>query len=437
MIMSDLGVGGSDAGGDVSESTTTETTTETTTTETTVDPAVAEEVAAVPGDEPPPLAAAPTEEETTEEQPAETPAIEDDQQKPEIPSLDQARWQRVHAGYRWAREIGKALGIVGEDGRVDVTLFPSVEEIKGMRIAYSDRLAMEHDFSSGIPENAQTFLDNWNKFSPQGMVAVAANLPNYLATENQQAYNAAAVPIIQRFVDHVYRSASVDPDPKHQQHILTLAKNLDWWLSGGYEGGRVPNRAAPPQPTAVEQRLAQTEAELQRRDSEAANARWKYFGDGVRTRVKSEMDKAVEEAVSPLKPAYPNTLAYNAVRDQFLRQLHQALQADTPAQRQYQIAVERARMSQTPQDQEALTTLYMTMVRRAIHSIRGPFVTEATKGIRQASEARHAALANGASKTAPTAGGAPRAQSIAPLKREPHETFGEFQLRQITRDLGG
>ena len=45
--------------------------------------------------------------------------------------------------------------------------------------------------------------------------------------------------------------------------------------------------------------LAQTQAELQRRDRDAANARWTQFGDGVRAKVKVAMDAVVDEALMP------------------------------------------------------------------------------------------------------------------------------------------
>lgn len=402
-----------------------------------VDSTTAEEIAAVPGDEEPVTEG--TEEETPaeEEQPAEKAPVEDDSQKPEIPNLEQSRWQRVHSGYRWAREVGKALGIVGEDGRVDVTLFPSVEEIQGMRTAYSDRIAMEHDFASGAPENAQIWVDNWNKFSPQGMTAVAATLPEYLATQNPEGYMAMASPIVQRFIDQAYQSGRNETDPERRDYILGVARAMEWWATGGYENGvfRPDGPQAVQQPSAAEQQLARVTAELQRRDNEAAQARWNWFSNGVRERVGPEVNKAVDEALAPLKPAY-NQATYGAVRDQFQRKLNETLRADAPGQRQYQIAMERARQSQQPQDQEALANLWLTMVRRAVHAIRGPFVSEASKGIKQASDARHAALANGASKIAPTAGGAPRAQSIAPLQRKATETAAEYQYRQIAHDLG-
>lgn len=421
MILADLG--GSEPTGTV-ETAATET--------PAVDPAVAAEIAGVPDDEE--EAEAPAVEEVA----ADPRAEEDDAQKPDIPDLKESRWKRVHSGYRWAQEVGKALGIVGEDNRVDVTLFPSVEEMKGMRSAYSDRLAMEHDFSSGRPENAQTFVENWNNYSPTGMAAVAAKLPEILAAANPEGYNALATPVIQRFIDYAYQQGNATQDAAQRDYILGVARAMEWWATGGYEKGtyRTDVPQQPQAPTAVEQELAQARAELARRDGAGADARWKTFSSEVGRKISTDMHAEIDKAVAQLKPHYPNELSYQAVRKAFVDRLQQALKQDASSGRQYQIAEERARASQTPADRDNLHSLYMTMARRAIQTIRGPFVSEASKGIKQVSDARHAQLQNGASKTAPTSGGAPRPQSIAPpLTRKSTESVNEFQHRQIAHDL--
>ncbi len=406
-----------------------------------VDPEIANEINAVPGDEEvtiDPLAAAGEQQETEEQ-----PQVEDDSQKPAITNLEESRWKRVHSVYKWGQEVGKALGLVGEDGKVDLTLFPSVDEIKGMRTAYSDRIAMEHDFSSADPQNAQTFVENWNKFSPQGMAAVARVMPDMLASGNQAAYVAMAAPVMGRFLDYMYKAPGVD-NSELKQKLWDAARLTEWWMNGmpaegGYRSDQqiqgVPGQQRVPD--AREQQLTQREQQIRAYEQRTRAEAWDGFAGQVNTSIKTTLDAEVEKSLAGLKPLYPNEQVYGAVRAAFVQQLQQTLKGDSVAQRQWDIAIEAAKRTRSAEDQQALVAQYMTMARRALHTIRGPFVTNASKGFKQASDARHAALARSSSKVGPTTAAAPRPQGITP-KLEPRrkdETGAEFQHRQILAEL--
>ncbi len=405
-----------------------------------IDPGIADEINAVPGDE---EAAEPLAVEGEQQAEEQQPEVEDDSQKPAITNLEETRWKRVHGGYKWAQEVGKALGVVGEDGRLDLTLMPSVDEVKGMRSAYSDRIAMEHDFSSADPQNAQTFVQNWNKFSPEGMATVARVMPDLLAQGNQAAYIALAQPVMGRFLDYMYKAPGVDT-PELRQRLLDAARLTEWWMNGmpadgGYRTDDQITGVTRVQqaPDPREQQLMAREQALNARDQQAASAAWDGFATTVNTEIRQTLDSEVDKSLATLKPLYPNEMLYKAVRNDFLQQFRQTLKQDGVAQRQFDVAIEQARRTRSAEDKQALVAQYMTMARRALHTIRGPFVTNASKGFKQASDARHAALQRSAAKVGPTSAAAPRPQGItSKLERRKDESGAAFQQRTIMSDLG-
>lgn len=405
-----------------------------------VDPAIAEEINAVPGEEETEAPLGVPEEPAAEEQPQ----VEDDTQKPEIQNLEESRWKRVHAGYKYTQEIGRALGVVGEDGRVDLSLFPSVDEIKEMRTAFSDRIGMEHDFSSADPQNAAQWIKNWNSFSPDGMATVASMLPDALAAMNQKAYVAVAQPVMNRFLDYMYQTPGVD-NPELREKLLNAARMTEWWLNGmPFQGGYRDDQRiqggtqAQPPPDPREQQLAARERQIQEHDQRARTEAVAGFDKQVNGRIWQNINAEVDKSLAALKPLYPNDVSFQAVRDHFVNSLKQTLVGDKVALRQFDVARERARQTRSAEDQESLVNQYLAMTRRALHTIRGPFVTNASKGFKQASDARHQSLQRSANKVGATSAAAPRPQGITP-KLEPRrkeETGAEFQMRQILETLG-
>jgi hypothetical protein len=377
-----------------------------------------------------------------EESAQEEEASEDDGQRPEIPNLTETRWKTVHAGYKYTQEIGRALGLVGEDGRVDISTFPPAQEVQAMREAYSDRIAMEHDFASGDPQNAAQFLQNWTNFSGKGMGAVAAIMPQFLAANQPEAYQAMATPVLNSFLDYMYRMGTQQEDPQVRDYILNGARAAEWWLKGGPNGGTYRDdkeilKPQPAQPSPVERELASSRQQLAEIQQRNQQAQWSHFADGVNGHIGQQMDSSIDQALAPLKAFYPNPVSYTAVRNEFINRLQQQLKGDAIGRRQFAIAMERAQATRSQEDQQALVSHYMTMARRAVNAVRGKFITEASKGIVQNSNARHEQLAAAASKVGPTSAGTPHRQSIATkLEQKPNETTADFQRRMIARDLG-
>jgi hypothetical protein len=385
------------------------------------------------------------------EQEQEAPGIEEPGQegitdnideKPDIPNLNETRWKTVHAGYKYAQEIGRALGLVGEDGRVDINMFPPAQEVQAMREAYSDRIAMEHDFASGDPQNAEQWVQNWHAFSPQGMGMVAAVMPRFLAQNQPQAYQAMATPVLHSFLDYMYQMGAQQEDPQVRDYILNGARAAEWWLKGGPTGGTYRSdqeilKPQQPQPSPVERELAYSRQQLAQIQQRSQQAQWTHFADSVNGQIGQQMDASIGQALAPLQAFYPNPVSFDAVRNEFIGRLQQQLRSDDFGRRQFAIAMERAQRTRSQEDQEALVSHYMTMARRAVNAVRGKFISEASQGIAQNSAARHKQLAAAASKVGPTSAGTPHRQSIVTkLERRPDETNSDFQRRMIARDLG-
>ncbi len=417
------------------------------------------EIDGIPGEEDEaPVIEAPAEEEAAPE--AEAPPEPADDEKPQIENLTESRWKTVHKGYKYTREFAKAIGIVSDDKQpIDYSLLPPIEEIQGYQTAYSDRLAMEHDFASADPANAQQFIENWHGFSAEGMAAVAAKLPEYLSEvvgTNQQgqpvfrdsrAYMALAVPVLNRSLNHMLQSAPQIQDEGMRKYVMDLRRGMQWWLAGGpnapdgsYDSDEQieqalqqrPQQAAP---NATEQRLQQAEARLNQIKQETATAQWSKTVASTNEEVGKEYWGAVNKALAPLKQFYPNETTFNALKNDYVGQVQKAMAADSFNARRYQIAEEQARRGQNG-GVEAMKSAWLAWQRKAQAQIAPRFVSEASKNLVQANSGKHAALAKGAAKVGPASGGAPRPQSIVPdLKRAPGESASEFQMRRIAADM--
>jgi hypothetical protein len=395
--------------------------------------------------------------ETQEPETEETPTEPPEDEKPQIENLTDSRWKTVHAGYKYARELGKALGVVGEDGRVDIALFPAIEELTGMQSSYSQQLAMEHDFTSADPQNALQFLENWNTGGSddpqtrasfaQGMTTLASQMPDYLAQANPHAYQAMAGPVLQRALNWMYQRGAAYPDEKMRNYVLNAARSFEWWLAGGPDAqpGSYRNdqqiqalmqRGDPQQLNQTERQLQEARAQLTQINRQNGDARWQGFYQTAVAEINQQTAADVDKVLAPIKAHYPNELAFNAVRKSYIDQVQQTLNKDFQGRRLYDLAVERAKRTQTEADKQAIVSHWTNMVRRAIQTTRGKFITEASNGIKATSDARHKALAKGAAKTGPTSGGAPKPQSIIPeLKRRTGETLPEFNYRRMVADM--
>lgn len=396
-------------------------------------------------DEAPVVDAAPVEESAPEVEAAPEPS---DDEKPEIENLTESRWQRVHKGYKYTREFAKALGVVTDDKQpIDYSLLPPIEEIQGYQTAYSDRLAMEHDFASADPANAKQFIENWNGFSPEGMRTVAAQLPEILAQANGAAYFALAQPVFSRALNHMLASAPQIQDEGMRKYVMDLRRGMQWWLAGGpnapdgaYDSDEQieqalqqrPQQAAP---NATEQQLRQAQEQLNKINRERAESQWKTAFSTVQTAVGQDYGAAIDKTLAPLKQAYPNPAAFTALRESLMTRVQQAMAKDSYGQRAYQLAEEKAKRGQQG-GVEAMKSAWLQMTRKAMAQVAPAFVSEASKGVVAANQAKHAALARGAAKVGPASGGAPRQQSIVPeLTRRPGETDSEFRYRRIAADM--
>ncbi len=383
-----------------------------------------------------------------------------DDDKPQIENLTESRWKRVHGGYKMFREYAKALGVVQDDkSPIDMSLMPAVGEFQGMQQAYSDRLAMEHDFQSGDPQNIQQWIENWatggdgasaevRAAHQRGMQVMAASLPDYLATANTSAYMAMAQPVFKRALDHMLQSAPQIEDEGLRNYVLNARRAMQWWLAGGtaappnsYDTDEQIQQAMQRRPAAApnqtEQELAYARQQLQQIHQQTSEAKWGQTKASVDAAVGQEYWSAVDKTLAPLKAHYSNETTFRALKNEYVGQIQKAMTADQFSARRYQLAAEQARRGQQG-GVEAMKAAYVNWARKAMAQVAPTFVSEASKGIVAASGARHKALATGAAKVGPASGGAPRQQSIVgDLKRNPGESASEFSFRRIAADMAG
>ncbi len=399
------------------------------------------------------IAEVPDEDESESQAPAvegETPPVaevanpdadEDDPTKPAIENLRDSKWKKVHGGYKYAKEIGKAFGVVGEDGKLDLTLLPAVDEIKSMQVAHSDRMAMEHDFASGNPDNVKQWIENWNTFSPQGMAAMAAHLPEFLATSNQAAYVAAAQPMFNRFFQSALRAVPNLP-AELQDRMIDGIRMAEWYANGGMNGGKFTTdeqltQILKPQAAATnpeQQELQRTKGELQQIRQQQVQERRKSFDTAYSTKAGTELSAEVDKTLQPLREFYPNEPVYNSMRKEFYDAIDKAI-ASNPNKRLLDMTYENMQSGRATADVEALKVQYMQLARSAINAVRGKFITERSAGLVNASKARDQQLQKAAAKVGTTAPGAPRPQSITgPAQRKPGESASAFTLRQMQSD---
>lgn len=374
----------------------------------------------------------------------ETP--EDSEEKPEIGNLSERRWKKVHAGYKYAQEIGKVFGVVAEDGKLDTSLLPSAEDLQQMRDTYADRLAMEQDFVSGDPKSVQQWIANWDQFDQNGMAAVAAQLPTYLAAHNPAAYAEIARPAIGRFIDYMYEAAAGQDDPQIQKYILDGARAAEWWATGGpgkgtfrdddairatLEGRKVQTRSA------ADEEHPDTKAlrELKQRESQQ---QWGGFMSVANKAIAETVNPEVERVLAPLEKIYPKSVM-EGIRREFTGAYRQAIDKDTASKRVLDVAMQRARSAM---DQQALDTIretYVAMARRAIRAVAPAFVKERVQNFKPAvSDETRQQLQRNATKKAPVAGAgaAPPRSVMQTPQRKPGESADEFTARMMRMDMG-
>lgn len=329
-----------------------------------------------------------------------------DAAKPNMLDLKHPRGKRIYGAYKQYKAITDALGRE-----------LSVDEARAFQEAYSDKLAMEHEFTSGDPLAARNWVENWHKTNPQAMQVVGHQMADYLATADPAAYTPMALSVINRFINAQYQMAQQATDPNERKSIQYMAQMADWVINNKFRDEAT--LASQPAPDPLAAREAQVNAGLsqiqsfQQQQYQASVANW---NQGLDAANNSALDQAADAVLDPIKSTFPARLAVAAKRD-FIQAVKDHLAKDKESDRIYGIQRSKSQQRMSSEDQQALASNYAQRAARAVRAVAPGFLKELGVVAKSQSQARHAALSAAADAgKAPTSSGQPTTQSIIPTQ---------------------
>jgi hypothetical protein len=320
--------------------------------------------------------------------------------------LKQPRGKRIYGAYKQYKAISESLGR-------ELT----VEDAKQHMEAFTDKVLMEHEFTSGEPASQLNFINFWNNTDPQAFAGVAAQLPEYLATQNQQAYNQMALPVVQRYINHMYVRAKQETDPNKQKAMLYMARMADWDLNDSYKSDdQLPNApsAVAQQTTWVQQQLGQLQAQQAQQQAYQVN-QWNQNLDSANN---SALNAEISKIMEPAKANLPQRL-FKAAEKEFAEAVREHLAKDVEGERLATVQRQQAQRRMSSDDIASLSSQYAQRASRAVRSLAPKLLKELGVQAKAASTAQHTALAaSTAAGKAPNGAGAPVQQSIVPGQRQ-------------------
>ena len=402
---------------------------------------------------PPTPEATPPNEQQTPEQAAAT-ETDSEGLKPEGVDVSDARWQRMVTSNKYAREVAKALELVDptDTNPLDASVLPSATEIREAFDSRSALEAMQADFLSPDPQDTRNLIGQWNEVSPEAMQRFASELPGTLAQISPAAYNAVATPVIQRFIDYMYEAAAAEGRPDMQKAILHGAQLAEWWATGGPNDGRY--RPTEEIQRAMEQRtsdplaqerarLAAERAQINQHYQQMEASNWNNFQGETNSTIDNKIDEMAERDLAPLKAANIPDSHFQALKDSYVRNVHERVQANKSSMRLFNIHYEQARRtySQNPNDlREALVGEYLRMAAPAANAIKAKFVSQQSQAIVAQNQARNAQLKSASAKVGANGSGPARTTPGANptgnlLPRGEGETQSDWFMRNMQADL--
>ena len=335
--------------------------------------------------------------------------------------LNSSRGKRIYNGYKFFKAVETELGVL-----------PTVDEVKEYHRAHLERLAMENEFTSGDPRAADNWVANWDRTSPQGMVAVAAALPERLiADRNFDAYNAVATPVITRFIGSLYDTAMQIADPESKARMIDAARIAESRLTGKFRSDEELTRQ--PDPMAARQsELDGKLAKIREFESQQSYARAAGIVADIDSSIGSFVAQTVDATLAPLKTAYPQNTSYVKDCQRTFAEEVVKLANRSPSAEAYRREVEKAARGDSNARQRAVN-LYGSMVQHAVQTLARPFLRERIKSseVVRASAARHAQLTQATSQNAPQSAGGPSTKSLNATPQK-----GETLEQAMTRLTG-
>ena len=338
---------------------------------------------------------------------------------------------------------------------------PTIEDAKAHYQTASDFRALQSDFSSGEPEGVGRFVEYWAQGAPEGFQAMAENIPQQLAKmaandpgalraldaiegQVQRAYHNRALAGDQSALKAIHTNSQILVNRAYQEAIgkndaqaFYRAQLFDLGVNGKYltdpkefRAATAPQRQAP-DPSA---QLRERQTQLDQREQQFADQRWQEFDkNAIGGAKESALQGAVDAAFKVAEAAFTPGLLRAAKRDameqinaELAKQMEWSrnqLVEQKEIQREFLRAVRAGSKTELEPRAAALVQDYKARIARVLPGVVKPLIGEATQKRVQQSQAQHTRLQQGATKSAPGAGGRPAPHSIAP--RQPKQSVGD------------
>ncbi len=204
--------------------------------------------------------------------------------------------------------------------------FPTAQDAEISYLQSSDFRAAQADFTSGVPQNIDAFLNHWagNDFTDssaraqyqQSFSLMAERLPTILQQVNPQAYEQFAVKSVSPLIESLYMRAAQEQNPESQKALMTQAQYLEWGATGKY---RTELPKYDPQAEAQKAEQARMSS-VEQRENQLLNRDWQSFNtqsfEGARGQmIDAELDKVLGPAKGKFTPEVFRGIRESAKRD--------------------------------------------------------------------------------------------------------------------------
>jgi hypothetical protein len=348
------------------------------------------------------------------------------------------RGKRIYSAFKAQQQLAKP----DEEGGIGHA--PTPEQTREYFRAYVEAQTLANDFQSGTSEGIQRWAAKF--FAPQnGQLSqiAAEQLINVLAQQNQQAYIAAAQPVINRYasaaVNRFLQKMESATDDATKQGFWIAAQETHFDATGRYfdappaAGQPAPQQQNQPHPAEVELRRLRQQLTEQQHSSVAQQA------TAIMREIDTSFERAlaadVDTALAPIKGKVPDVL-YRGARTDYLNRVKESISRNQQALTLLNNSKTAVARQQARQEIPNLVRRFRQMALEPLRQFRAEYLNAAGHEAKAASDQRHAQLQQAASRTEPQAtAAAPAQRDLAPaITRQPNETQAQFMGRMMAAD---
>ncbi len=354
--------------------------------------------------------------------------------------LKTPRGKEIYQGFKQLREYSKPVA----EGGIGHT--PTVEQIRDYYGAYRDRILMDHDLSSGNPQQATQFANY--VFGPQAdgqprpnAHVLAAQLAPTLARVNPEAYAAAANPFLSNYNTALWDRWAEAKTPNLKAALYQAAQMLHYDMTGQYkpvaELGGANGTQQQADPFAAERSaLAAERQRIEQYHSEQQTAQARAMENHVAGIITQGFHGELDKALTKLKSLPNKTDSWYERRR---REFGESVVRDVPTHNPhawsiYNTAYQQAIRTNNPALHQAAAQQFANLASPVIAAKAKQFVDEELGVYVKQSETRNSQLRSIDGHRLPSSSGSavpPAKPNGQPMQRLPGETQADFNLRQM------